>query len=1062
MGETTLIYNTYTDIQLVRVNGTSASVVHQETIAKDLLEATAIDYYFAKKLVCWADWSKEKIECMYMADNGSTSSSNSRPQYRKEVVITNKNKAEGLAIDWYAENIYWTNSDSNRIEVITINGKYRKVLFWTDLDQPRGIAVLPHRRVFVWTDWGETPKIERASMDGNATSRVTLVTENIFWPNGLTVDLGSETIYWVDGKLHLLQAIQWDGTERRTIVANLAYPHSVTLLQPRIFWTDWNMHSIQTLWRGEVRQVLSNTNSPIAVKVYDARLQPMLGVNPCGRHNGNCSHLCLLSSTEAQGFVCACPTGVRLVEERRCAERPTDMLFLLQRTQISKVSLDTVDYTSFPMQLGKVKYAIAIDYDPVDDMIYWSDGDSRTIMRARQEAGGGSGEGSGSQVEVIVTNIANADGLAIDWLARNLYWTNTGMDRIEVSRLDGSSRRVIVNDNLLEPRAIALAPQLGWMFWSDWSEKMPKVERASMDGTERVVLVSNDIVWPNGIALDVKEQMVYWCDAKTDKIEMIRMDGSGRQVVLNENLPHAFGLSLLDDYIYWSDWQRRSIDRAHKWKGSDRTVIVDQHPDLMGIRVARVGVVEGQSACQANNGGCSHLCLNRPKDYVCLCPIEYELARDKRTCVIPKAFLYYARAYTIGRISVEHNEGNYNDFLLPLKDVKEVHELDVDVREGRIYWTDPKAKSISRAYVNGSEAERVVDAGLVAPVGLAVDWLSGNLYWTDTETKRIEVARLDGSSRKVLLWKGVEDPRHLVLDPRKGLMYWSEHQLDFIMRANMDGTDLTKIIKKANNIGGLALDVQQDRLYWTSQASGRIEWADCDGQRKGTTLIELESKDLSALTVHDEFVYWTDWNTGDVERVDKHTGGNRSVVHRDLKYMFSLVSYGLESEVEVEGGNSCARNNGACSHLCLPVPSGFKCACPTHYVLANDGVSCIAPKNYLVFSTKNSFGRLVANSTDAPSAPLPIVGKNIKGIEYDPVGQNFYWVSVGGRDLMVNWRLIEDSLQIDGKTIRSSENGSKPSVINVGGSQPFDLAYDVIGKLLFWTCAHKNSINITR
>lgn len=395
-GETTLIYNTYTDIQLVRVNGTSASVVHQETIAKDLLEATAIDYFYAKQLVCWADWSKEKIECMYMAPNATNGTSGGR---RKEVVITNKNKAEGLAIDWYAENIYWTNSDSNRIEVITINGKYRKVLFWTDLDQPRGIGLIPHRRVFVWTDWGETPKIERASMDGNATSRVTLVTENIFWPNGLTVDLETETIYWVDGKLHVLQAIQWDGTDRRTIVSSLPYPYSVTLLQPKvIFWTDWKLHSIQTLWRGEVKQLVYNTNSPISVKVYDERLQPTIGENPCEKSNGNCSHLCLLSSTEAKGFVCGCPTGVRLVEETRCAERPQDMLFLLQRSQISKVSLDTVDYTSFPMPLGKIKYAIAIDYDPVEDMIYWSDGDTRSIMRARQDSGA---EGSGpQQVEV--------------------------------------------------------------------------------------------------------------------------------------------------------------------------------------------------------------------------------------------------------------------------------------------------------------------------------------------------------------------------------------------------------------------------------------------------------------------------------------------------------------------------------------------------------------------------------------------------------------------------------------------------------------------------------------
>ena len=73
------------------------------------------------------------------------------------------------------------------------------------------------------------------------------------------------------------------------------------------------------------------------------------------------------------------------------------MLFVLQRPRISNVSLDTADYTSFPMALGKIKYAIAIDYDPVEDMIYWSDGDTRSIMRARQESGG---EGGPQQVEV--------------------------------------------------------------------------------------------------------------------------------------------------------------------------------------------------------------------------------------------------------------------------------------------------------------------------------------------------------------------------------------------------------------------------------------------------------------------------------------------------------------------------------------------------------------------------------------------------------------------------------------------------------------------------------------
>ena len=67
-----------------------------------------------------------------------------------------------------------------------------------------------------------------------------------------------------------------------------------------------------------------------------------------------------------------------------------------------------------------------------------------------------------SDVQVIIDgNIKHPDGVAVDWVARNLYWTDAGTDRIEVSRLNGSSRKVLINENLDEPRAVALDPTHG-------------------------------------------------------------------------------------------------------------------------------------------------------------------------------------------------------------------------------------------------------------------------------------------------------------------------------------------------------------------------------------------------------------------------------------------------------------------------------------------------------------------------------------------------------------------------------------------------------------------------
>lgn len=583
-------------------------------------------------------------------------------------------------------------------------------------------------------------------------------------------------------------------------------------------------------------------------------------------------------------------------------------------------------------------------------------------------------------------------------LHSNLYWTDTGTDRIEVCRLDGSSRKAIINEHLDEPRAIALAPLLGWMFWSDWNERNPKVERASLDGSERVVLISDGLGWPNGIAVDVEAKQFYWCDAKTDKIEVANMDGSNRRILLNQNLPHVFGLSLLGDYLYWTDWQRRTIDRANKITGNDRIVVVDQFPDLMGLKVTRTHEVQGTSPCATRNGDCSHLCLNRPKDYVCTCPIDYELSKDRKTCVIPTAFLLFSKLDSIGKISIDYNEGNHNDYKIPFKDLRDAQrQLDVDVADRRIYFTDQKTRSISRAFINGSDVQKIVDSGLVRPEGIAVDWLAGNIYWTDSEARRIEVARLNGSSRKVLLYKGIEEPRCLVLEPRKGYMYWSEWPSDSIKRASMDGSDLTTIISGVNHASGLAQDPETRRLFWASQSRPKaIESADWDGRNR-KILVRNDVEEPYSVTLYLDNVYWSDWNTGDIERVHKETGANRTLVHANLAYTSSLLIFHSSRQ---SGTNACNTNNGGCSHLCLALPGrrSMTCACPTHYTLAKDGVSCIPPRSYLIVSQKNSFGRLLPNTTDAPDAPLSVSGKNIRAVEFDPIAHFIYWVIQNRRE----------------------------------------------------------------
>ncbi|XP_011297971.1 low-density lipoprotein receptor-related protein 6 [Fopius arisanus] len=1035
-GSPTLLFTTNKDIRVANTSRGNKVI----TVVKDLNQGAALDFFWERRLVCWSDSGLEMIQCV--KTNGTHSGD------RITVANTSLISPDGLACDWYTGKLYWTDGEKNRIEVTSIDDdKQRKVLFWTDISEPRAIALVPMRSLMFWTDWGDVPKIERSSMDGNPESRRVIVSDDIFWPNGLTIDYDNELVYWADGKLKFIAVMDYNGKNRRKIVKEgLAYPFAISFFDQKLYWTDWktfciHSHEIRsTTTQSPPRELINGEYIPGDIEVWDPRRQPYSD-HPCRHNNGNCSDLCLLS-TDSPGYSCACPTGVKLIDNYTCAKRPEELLLIVQRNEICRLSLDSPDYTNFVLPLTGIKHAIAIDFDPVDEMLYWTDEKARAIRRAYLDGSG--------QEDIVTTEVTNPDGIAIDWIARNMYWTDTGTDRIEVARLNGTSRRVLINEDLLEPRAIALAPQLGWMFWTDWNEKRPKIERSNLDGSERILLISKDIVWPNGIALDLERKKIYWCDAKMDKIEVCNMDGSDRREVITDNLPHLFGLSLLGDYLYWTDWQRRSIDRAHKLTGSDREVIVEQVPNVMGVKAVHLGYIDGTNPCARDNGGCSHLCLNKPGDnYVCACQIGYELTKDKKTCVVPDAFLLFSRKDNIGRISIENAN---NDNIIPVTGVKEASALDFDIAHSRIYWTDVKVKAITRAFINGSDVERIVDLGLETPEGLAVDWISQNLYWSDTGTRRIEVIRLEGSSRKVLIWQDLVEPRCLTLDPGRGHMYWSEWgKSGSIERAGLDGSARQVMISNIGKTHGLTIDHSANKLYWADLFTPAIDSFDLKTSKR-RAVIKQDIVYPFGITQYLDYIYWTDWNTGDIERANKTTGANRTKIHNKLESVTDILVFHASRQA---GWNPCALNNGECSDICIALPDTggnpsqlYKCTCPTHYTIAADNKTCIAPKNFMVYSLRNVMGRFIPDVDDCPDVVLRVQGiRNVRAIEFDPITQHIYWID--GRTMSVR---------------KALENRTHASVVIPGGtgSHPFDLALDPLGRLLFWSCTENDAINVTR
>ena len=133
-------------------------------------------------------------------------------------------------------------------------------------------------RFMYWTDWGEVPKIERAGMDGSLSTRSVIVDDNIYWPNGLTMDYEESKIYWADAKLAYIHSCDYDGRHRRVIIdGNLPHPFALTLYNQTLYWTDWSTKSIHSCNKtsGMDRKVVfNNIHSPMDIHVYMAARQP--------------------------------------------------------------------------------------------------------------------------------------------------------------------------------------------------------------------------------------------------------------------------------------------------------------------------------------------------------------------------------------------------------------------------------------------------------------------------------------------------------------------------------------------------------------------------------------------------------------------------------------------------------------------------------------------------------------------------------------------------------------------------------------------------------------------
>ena len=90
---------------------------------------------------------------------------------------------------------------------------------------------------------------------------------------------------------------------------------------------------------------------------------------------------------------------------------------------------------------------------------------------------------------------------------------------------------------------------------------------SSLDGSQRKVLVDSKIVYPYGITLDLPLKRVYWVDTYLDYIEAVDYDGGNRKTILRGSpVQNLYSASVFENSLYLTSWRNNSILRVNKFQ----------------------------------------------------------------------------------------------------------------------------------------------------------------------------------------------------------------------------------------------------------------------------------------------------------------------------------------------------------------------------------------------------------------------------------------------------------------------------------------------------------------
>ncbi|XP_012735945.3 very low-density lipoprotein receptor [Fundulus heteroclitus] len=653
--------------------------------------------------------------------------------------------------------------------------------------------------------------------------------------------------------------------------------------------------------------------------------QTCADVDECvGQAHAVCSHLCINTPGSYQ---CECYPGfIMEADGSQCKITGEPFLLLSIQTELYMYGLRS---GSLDVLSSSAKKAIlSIDYDWRDQKVFWVSVDTETIRWSSMD----------QKTTGILTKGVRADSVAVDWLGRNLYWIDGVNSQIVAVRLVKASvksltQSIILDDDLDQPRSLALLPQKGLMFWTEIGN-LVKIERAGMDGSERRAVVNSSLGWPGGIAVDSLSERIFWTDERLSALGSSTLDGDDIKILQMKETTNPFSVTVFNNLLYWSDAKRRVVQAVNKLSGKDRQVILKRPGQPFAVKIMHpIMQMDTESPCQKMV--CSHMCVLAPRrKAVCKCPTGLALAEDGLTCssLATQTFLLLWSPPTVTKIYLQSQratelKGWPEHLAFQIPSISEAKIMDYSVDEKLLVLTDDGTTSVNSfklkdsVFVPQRQLLKLLHDQITA---LALDWVTLNVYWSSIKQSRLHVTSKTGAYTAIVIKEGITGVGSLALYPQSGRVCFTNLALEdagskaLIECAHMDGGERKVVWKEAIQPASLVFSSNGDTIYWANKGTGTIGFIKIDG----TGYKEMEAvAGLTAMALDNDVPIWM--TVSDTTRL-----WYREDQQPKLWFEVATKVVGLKAFKGTQSGsNQCTRNNGNCQHLCLATPTGRTCKC---------------------------------------------------------------------------------------------------------------------------------------